>query len=96
MRMAVPKARFLGLRSHDYKKFKLPDDIKIDLEQKDITRAKEMLAYPWFGAKQWQEEINDLLEAGFKMEIEALSAKDISFVTDVYIPDKISKRDWLA
>jgi len=96
MRMAVPKARFLGLRSRDFKKFKLSDDVKIDLEQKDITRAKEMLAYPWFGAKHWQEEINDLLQAGFKMEIEALSNKDISFVTDVYIPDKIAKRDWLV
>jgi DNA topoisomerase-6 subunit A len=96
MRMACPKARFLGLRSRDFKKFKLSDDVRIDLEQKDVTRAKEMLAYPWFAAKQWQEEISDLLAAGFKMEIEALSNKDISFVTDVYIPEKIAKRDWLV
>ena len=89
MRMAVPKARFLGLRTRDFKKFKLSDDVKIELEKEDITRAKQMLAYPWFEAKQWQEEISDLLEAGFKMEIEALSNKDISFVTDVYIPEKI-------
>jgi DNA topoisomerase VI subunit A len=94
--MACPKARFLGLRSRDFKKFKLSDDVRIDLEQKDINRAKEMLDYPWFAHKQWQEEINDLLHAGFKMEIEALSNKDISFVTDVYIPDKIAKKDWLA
>jgi DNA topoisomerase-6 subunit A len=95
MRMAVPKARFLGLRTRDFKKFKLSDDVKIDLEKEDITRAKQMLGYPWFAAGHWQEEINDLLEAGFKMEIEALSNKDISFVTDVYIPEKISRRDWL-
>jgi DNA topoisomerase VI subunit A len=96
MRMAVPKARYLGLRSRDFKKFKLSEDVQIELEQKDITRAKEMLAYPWFGAKHWQEEISDLLAAGFKMEIEALSNKDISFVTDVYIPQKISQKDWLV
>ena len=95
MRMAVPKARFLGLRTRDFRHFKLSDDVKIDLEKEDITRAKQMLAYPWFGAQHWQEEINDLLEAGFKMEIEALSNKDISFVTDVYIPEKIRERDWL-
>ncbi len=95
MRMAVPKARFLGLRTRDFKKFKLSDDVKIDLEKEDITRAKQMLAYPWFEAKHWQEEISDLLTAGFKMEIEALSNKDISFVTDVYIPEKIAKKDWL-
>jgi DNA topoisomerase-6 subunit A len=96
MRMACPKARYLGLRSRDFKKFKLSDEVRIDLLKEDITRAKQMLAYPWFAAKQWQEEINDQLEAGFKMEIEALSNKDISFVTDVYIPEKISKRDWLV
>jgi len=95
MRMAVPKARFLGLRTRDFKKFNLSDDVKIDLEKEDIARAKQMLGYPWFAAGHWQEEINDLLEAGFKMEIEALSNKDISFVTDVYIPEKISRRDWL-
>ncbi len=96
MRMAVPKARFLGLRTRDFKRFKLSEDVKIDLEKEDIARAKQMLAYPWFAAKHWQEEIGDLLAAGFKMEIEALSNKDISFVTDVYVPEKIAKKDWLA
>lgn len=96
MRMAVPGARFLGLRSRDFKKFKLSDDVKIELVKEDITRAKQMLSYPWFAAKHWQEEINDMLKAGFKMEIEALSNKDISFVTDVYVPEKIAKKDWLV
>lgn len=96
MRMAVPKARFLGLRSRDFKQFKLSEDVQIVLDPKDIARAKEMLAYPWFAAAHWQKEITDLLEAGFKMEIEALSNRDISFVTDVYIPEKIAKHDWLV
>ena len=96
MRMACPKARYLGLRTRDFKMFKLSDEVKIDLLKEDITRAKQMLTYPWFAAKQWQEEINDQLESGFKMEIEALSNKDISFVTDVYIPQKIAKKDWLV
>jgi len=96
MRMAVPKARFLGLRTRDFKGFKLSEDVQIVLDPKDIARAKEMLAYPWFAAAHWQTEISDLLEAGFKMEIEALSNRDISFVTDVYIPEKIAKKDWLV
>ena len=96
MRMAVPQARFLGLRTSDFKRFELKDDVKIKLLKEDETRAKQMLAYPWFAAKQWQREIQDMLKAGFKMEIEALSNKDISFVTDVYIPQKIAKKDWLV
>ena len=66
--------------------------MKISLTKEDDSRAKQMLAYPWFAHKQWQREITDLLKAGFKMEIEVLSNKDISFVTDVYIPQKITKQ----
>jgi DNA topoisomerase-6 subunit A len=96
MRMAVPTARFLGLRTRDHKTFKLSNDVCITLEKEDENRARQMLAYPWFGARQWQTEIKEMLKAGFKMEIEALSNKDISFVTDVYIPEKIAKGDWLV
>jgi DNA topoisomerase VI subunit A len=96
MRMAVPDARFLGLRTSDFKRFELSNDVKIKLVKEDETRAKQMLAYPWFEHKQWQREITDMLKAGFKMEIEALSNKDISFVTDVYIPQKIKNKDFLV
>ena len=96
MRLAVPEARFLGLRTSDFKRFELRNDLKISLTKEDESRAKQMLAYPWFAHKQWQREITDMLKAGFKMEIEVLSSKDISFVTDVYIPQKIKQKDWLV
>ena len=95
MRLALPKARFIGMSTVDYTKFKLADSVKIELEKDDISRAKQMLAYPWFQAKHWQKEINLMLEAGFKMEIEALSNKGISFVTEEYVPKKLRDRDWL-
>jgi DNA topoisomerase-6 subunit A len=96
MRLAVPEARFLGLRTSDFKKFELRNEVKIALTKEDEGRARQMLAYPWFAHKQWQKEITDMLKAGFKMEIEALSNKDISFVTDVYIPKKIKAGDFLV
>jgi DNA topoisomerase-6 subunit A len=80
---------------YDYDKYKLSEDVKIDLEKEDVTRAKQMLGYPWFKAPQWQREINALVNAGFKMEIEALSNKGISFVTDEYIPRKLRDKDFL-
>jgi len=95
MRLALPKARYIGLSTFDLKKYALPDDVKITLEKDDISRAKQMLAYPWFQAKHWQREINAMLEAGYKMEIEALSKKGISFVTEEYIPRKLRDKDWL-
>ena len=96
MRMAVPSARFLGIRTSDFERFDLSSDVCIALEKDDETRARQMLAYPWFAAKQWQTEIKDMLRAGFKMEIEALSNKGISFVTETYIPQKLQQRDWLV
>ena len=95
MRLALPRARYIGLSTFDLKKYGLSDDVKIDLEKDDISRAKQMLAYPWFKAKHWQREINAMLDAGFKMEIEALSNKGISFVTEEYIPRKLRDKDWL-
>jgi DNA topoisomerase-6 subunit A len=95
MRLALPRARFIGLSTFDFQKYKLSDDVKIELEKDDISRAKQMLAYPWFQAKHWQKEIHGMLEAGFKMEIEALSNKGISFVTEEYVPKKLRDRDWI-
>ncbi len=95
-RLAIPEAKFLGLRSKDYKACDLPESVKIDLSDNDIKRAKEIAAYPWFADNRgWQKEIQGLLDNGFKMEVEALIAKDISYVTEEYVPMKLKARDWL-
>ncbi len=94
-RMAVPSAKFIGLRSSDRMKYKLPDNVTIKLNEQDKSRAKQILAYPWFQKKEWQKEINLMLKSGCKMELEALSSKGISFVTDKYLPEKIKNKDWL-
>lgn len=95
MRMAVPKARFIGLSSFDREKFELPDDVTIKLDDTDYSRAKQMLAYPWFDKKAWKREIEHMLKSGVKLEIEALSKKGISFITDTYLPQKLNEGDWL-
>jgi DNA topoisomerase VI subunit A len=95
MRMAVPNVRFLGMSSFDHKKFALPSAVEIKLSKEDIARANQMKAYQWFGAKQWQKEIDAMLKNGFKMELDGLLTKSISFITDEYIPKKIKDKDWL-
>jgi len=95
-RLAIPEAKFLGIRAKDYKECKLPDAVKIDLSDNDIKRAKEIAAYPWFeGHKGWQREIQHLLDNGFKMEVESLITKDISYVTEEYVPQRLKAKDWL-
>jgi DNA topoisomerase-6 subunit A len=95
-RLAIPEARFLGIRSKDYEQCDLPDAVKIDLTDNDIKRANEIRAYPWFADnKQWQKEIDLLLRNGFKMEVESLITKDISYVTEQYVPERLEEEDWL-
>jgi DNA topoisomerase-6 subunit A len=55
-----------------------------------------MLSYPWFNKKSWQREIRTMLRNGVKAEIEALSAKGISFISEQYLPKKLRDKDWLA
>jgi len=95
MRMAVPGVRFLGMSSFDYKKFTLPTAVEIKLSKEDIARAEQMKAYPWFKDKKWQREIQELLKNGFKMEVDALLTKSISFITEEYIPKKLRDKDYL-
>jgi DNA topoisomerase-6 subunit A len=95
MRMAVPDARFIGLSSFDKLTYKLPSNVAIKMDDGDVSRAKQMLAYPWFQAKQWQEEIQEMVKSGQKFELEALSRRGISFITEEYLPKKLKDRDWL-
>ncbi|MFH1637137.1 MAG: DNA topoisomerase IV subunit A [Candidatus Woesearchaeota archaeon] len=94
-RMAVPSARFLGLSSFDKEHYKLPDNVTIKLNDQDKSRAKQILQYPWFQKKGWQKELKEMLRLGVKLELEALSSKGISFVTEKYLPDKIKNKKWL-
>jgi len=95
MRMAVPDARFIGLSSFDKLTYKLPSNVAIKMDDGDVSRAKQMLAYPWFQAKQWQQEIQEMVKSGVKFELEALSRRGVSFITEEYLPRKLRERDWL-
>jgi DNA topoisomerase-6 subunit A len=95
MRMAVPKARFVGLSSFDKTKFKLPSNVAIKMNDQDNSRARQMLAYPWFKDDKWQREIQEMVRSGEKYELEALSRRGISFITEEYLPRKLKEKDWI-
>jgi DNA topoisomerase-6 subunit A len=96
-RLAIPDAKFLGIRAKDFTACGLSDDVKIDLTDTDIKRAKEIANYPWFkDHKGWQKEIDLMLKNGFKMEVESLITKDISYITEEYVPQRLKAKDWLT
>jgi len=94
-RMAVPAARFIGMSSFDAERYDVPTAVTIKLNDRDISRAKEIARYPWFAKRPWQKEIKHMLKRGLKLELEALSSKDFSFITETYLPSKLRRKDWL-
>jgi DNA topoisomerase-6 subunit A len=95
-RMAIPEAKFLGLRSIDYQRCQLTPSVQIKLNDQDIKRARQIAQYPWFVQKKpWQKEIDLMLKNGFKLEVEALISKDISYVTEEYVPARLKDGDFL-
>src|ERR1044072_4649223 len=94
-RMAIPKAKFIGLSSGDPEAYKLPRNVGIKLNEKDVSRAKELLNYAWFQKKPWQQEIKRMLSSGLKYELDALANKDFQYLTKTYLPRKLKEQDWL-
>ncbi|MEX2561385.1 MAG: DNA topoisomerase IV subunit A [Pirellulales bacterium] len=95
-RMAIPDAKYLGLRSIDFVRCGLSNSVKIALNETDAKRARQIAGYPWFAHhKAWQKEIQQMLSNGFKLEVESLVSKDISYVTEEYVPQRLRERDWL-
>jgi DNA topoisomerase VI subunit A len=94
-RMAVPEAKFIGLSSQDPEDFGLPRTVGIKLNDKDVARAREILNYPWFQKKSWQQEIKRMLSSGLKYELDALANKDFRYLTTTYLPKKLKSKHWL-
>jgi DNA topoisomerase-6 subunit A len=94
-RMAIPDAKFIGLSSQDPERHKLPRNVGIKLTDKDISRAKEIMAYPWFQKKEWQKEIKQMLSSGLKYELDALANRDFRYLTTHYLPKKLKEKNWL-
>ena len=94
-RQALPEAKFLGITSADIEKYGLKKHF-IKLKDVDISRLKQIADYDWFkNNKQWQQEFKKMKDYGSKAEIQALSARGITFISDTYLPEKIKNKDWI-
>jgi DNA topoisomerase-6 subunit A len=93
-KLGTPQAKFVGLTISDIDKYHL-EKYTIKAKDVDIKRAKELLQYPWFQRKEWQEELQLMIKKGYKAELEALSGKGLQFMTKTYLPEKIENKEFL-
>ncbi len=94
-RLAVTRAKFLGVSTSDIYRYKIPRKFIIKATDRDIRRAKELLRYPWFKSKRWKKELSLFIKKREKVEIEAFSGFGFKYLSNKYIPDKIEKGEFI-
>ena len=79
--------------AYESERMATPDAKLSDVDRK---RAKQIAEYPWFvHKKDWQREIDTMLKNGFKLEVEALVSRSISYMTEEYVPRLLREGDFL-
>jgi len=86
--LATPSALFVGIRPSDILKYDLPSD---KLTDEDVKALNSILSDPRFNNDFWKEEINLQLKIGKKSEQQALAKYGLGFVTDVYLPERLTE-----
>ncbi len=93
--LAVPQAKFLGVTTKDIEDYGLKKHF-ITFKDVDNTRLRQIMEYDWFKSnKPWQKEFAAMKKNGAKVEIQSLSSRGITFISDTYLPEKIKKQDFL-
>ena len=86
--LATPSAQFLGVSASDIVNYELPSD---KLNDKDIRALNAELTDPRFNDEFWKYEIQLMLEKGKKAEQQSLAKYGLNYVTDKYLPEKLSE-----
>jgi DNA topoisomerase VI subunit A len=94
-KLTIPSVRYLGITSKDIEKYDLKKHL-IALKDTDYKRIKQVSNYGWFkNNKEWLSEFKKMKDWKSKAEIQSLSSRGISFITEKYLPEKIKKNDFL-
>jgi len=86
--LATPSAEFLGVTASDIENYDLPSD---QLTEQDIRALQAELTDPRFGTAEWRSEIELMLKNGKKAEQQSLAKYGLNYVTEHYLPEKLTE-----
>lgn len=86
--LATPAAQYIGIQPEDIVEYDLPTD---PLSDSDINALENELTDPRFMTDYWEEQIELQLDIGKKAEQQALAARGLDFVTDTYLPERLTE-----
>jgi meiotic recombination protein SPO11 len=94
--LATPDIKLLGVLTRDLDAYNVPNDCRLKMNKKDIKRTKEMLQEDFVKKnKKWEKDLKLALDLKVKAEIQALSSHGFEFLTEKYLPEKLSTGDWI-
>jgi DNA topoisomerase VI subunit A len=86
--LATPAAEFLGVTPSDIETYDLPSD---KLTEQDVRALQAELTDPRFQTADWRSEIELMLKNGKKAEQQSLAKYGLNYVTEKYLPEKLSE-----
>ncbi|KZN23894.1 DNA topoisomerase VI [Haladaptatus sp. R4] len=85
--LATPEAKFIGIQPKDIVEYDLPTD---PLSDSDKNALESELEDPRYQTDYWREQIELQLDIEKKSEQQALASHGLDFVTDTYLPERLS------
>jgi len=86
--LATPEAKYLGVQPEDIVEYDLPTD---PLSDNDVNALESELDDPRFQTDYWEEQIELQLDLGKKSEQQSLASHGLDFVTETYLPERLSE-----
>jgi len=86
--LATPEAQFVGVQPEDIVEYDLPTD---PLADSDVNALESELEDPRFQTDYWEEQIELQLDIDKKSEQQSLASYGLDFVTETYLPERLSE-----
>ncbi len=86
--LATPTSEYVGITASDILRYDLPTD---KLTDRDIKALEAEQKDPRFADEFWRGEIETMLKLGKKAEQQALAKYGLDYVTDKYLPEKLTE-----
>ncbi|MHA1489001.1 MAG: hypothetical protein ACTSRI_05030 [Promethearchaeota archaeon] len=94
--LATPNIKLLGVLTKDLDAYHIPNEVRIPMNKQDKKRVKDMLNEDFVKKnKKWEEDLKLALKLEIKAEIQAFSAHGFEFLTEKYLPEKLTTGDWI-
>jgi meiotic recombination protein SPO11 len=94
--LTCPDIKWLGVRPSDLDTYNIPPQCRLPMTAKDIETGLQMLEEDFVKQNPlWVKELKSMIDRKEKAEIQALSTFGFQFLTEVYLPQKLKKGDWI-